>query len=153
MPGEGLADGLGVVGQLAGWDVWVTPTQAVPPAVPVGEDVPLGGGDADVGEVGGLLARVAQVNGPQDEHLAADDRVGVGVPVGEYGRLLVGGQGGAKPSSHPWLRRKGGSLTGNSRRHRRPDEQINCHRAGYNFVPIFRGEDPGNYSRCTLFAA
>jgi len=99
--GEGLTDGVGVVGPFARRDVAVAPPESVQPAVAVGQDVPLGGGDADVGQVGRLLAGVAEVDGPQDEHLAADDRIGVFVPVGENGGLFVGGQGGAKPGGHP----------------------------------------------------
>ena len=96
-----------MVGQFARRDVTVASPESVQPAVAVGQDVSLGGGDADVGEAGGVLTAVAEVDGPQDEHPAADDRVGVAVAVGEDGRLLVGGQGGAKPSSHPWLRGMG----------------------------------------------
>lgn len=100
--GEGPRDGVGVVGQFADRAVVrLPPPQAVEPAVAVGDQISLGGGDADTGQVGGLLAGVAEVNGPEDEHLATDDRVGVLVAVGENGGLLVRGQGGAKPSGHP----------------------------------------------------
>ena len=98
---EGLADDLGVVGQCARREVPVASPESVQPAVAIGQDVPLGGGEADVGQVGGLLAGVAEVDGPQDEHLAADDRVRVGVTVGQDGRSLGGGQSGAEPGGHP----------------------------------------------------
>lgn len=39
--------------------------------------------------------------GPEDEHLAADDRLRVLVAVREDGDLLVDGQGGAEPGGHP----------------------------------------------------
>lgn len=100
--GKGSRDGVGVVGQFADRAaVRLPPPQAVESTVAVGDQVSLGGGDADTGQVGGLLAGVAEVNGPEDEHLATDDRVGVLAAVGENGGSLVGGQGGAKPSGHP----------------------------------------------------
>ena len=44
------------------------------------------------------------MDGPQDEHLVADDRIGVLVAVGQDAGLVVRGQGGAEPGGHPKLR-------------------------------------------------
>jgi hypothetical protein len=99
--GEGIPDGVGVAGECADGDVPVAAGQAVELAVAVGEEVALGGGDADAGDPGGLFAGVPEVDGPEDEHLAADDRIGVVVAVGEDAVLFVGGEGGSKPGGHP----------------------------------------------------
>ena len=89
--------------------------QAAESAIAVGEQVSPGGGDADGGEVGGLLAGAAEVDGPRDEHLAADDGVRVLVAVGADGGLFVGGQGGAKPSGHPRLPESDGETSARRR--------------------------------------
>ena len=81
--GEGRLDGVGVGGEMARGAAGDFPAlEAVESAVAVGEDGPLRGGNADVGEASGLFAGVSQVDGPEDVHLAADDRIGMAVAVG-----------------------------------------------------------------------
>jgi len=101
---EGRFDGVGLGGQFGGRaGRRFPPGEGVPSAIPVRDQGPLGGGDADGGEVGRLLAGVAEVDGLQDVQLAADDRIGVGVAVGQNAGRLVGGSGGAELSGHPRL--------------------------------------------------
>jgi len=75
--------------------------EAFESAISVGDDVALGSGHADVGEAGSLFAGVSEVDGPKDEHLTADERVGMSVAVVEDRRLNVGRQGRAEPVLHP----------------------------------------------------
>ena len=62
--------------------------KAVRPAVAVGRHVPLDGRPAETGDLGGLLPGDAAVEQPEDEHLAADVRLGVGIPLGVDDRRL-----------------------------------------------------------------
>ena len=87
-------------GEFADRDVPVAADQAVDLSVAEGQDVARGGGGAHVGDPGGFRASVAEVDGPEDEHLAADGRIGV-VAAGEDANLFVGGEDGSKPSGHP----------------------------------------------------
>jgi len=75
--------------------------ETVESAVAVGDDVTLGGGDADIREAGRLSAGVSQMDGPQHQHLAAHDRVAMPVAMIKNHRLNVGGQDRAKPVHHP----------------------------------------------------
>jgi len=77
------------------------PPQAVRPAVAVGRHVPLDGRPAETGDLGGLLPGDAAVEQPEDEHLAADVRLGVGIPLRIDDRLLGIRERDPKPS-HPW---------------------------------------------------
>lgn len=100
--GEGRLDGVRVVGQFApglvsGWASF----ESVESAVAIGEDVAFGGGDADMGELGGLFAGMSQVNGPEDVHFATDDGIGVVIAVGEKGGLFGGRENRPAPSRHP----------------------------------------------------
>ena len=100
--GEGLLDDRGMGGEIARRAAGdFAAFETVEPAVAIGNDIPLRGGDADMGETGGILAGVPEVNRPEDIHLAADDRIGMLVAVRENGRLDVRSQSGAKPSCHP----------------------------------------------------
>jgi len=63
--------------------------ETVESAVAVGNDIALRGGNADVGEPGGVLAGVSEVDRPEDIRLAADDRIGMLVAVRKNGRLDV----------------------------------------------------------------
>ena len=67
----------------------------------MGEEVSLGGSDADTGDSGGLFTGVTQVDGPEDEHFASDDGVGVMIAVVTDEDLFVGRKFGAIPSGHP----------------------------------------------------
>ena len=99
---EGPFDGVGVGGQFTRRAGRRLPSgEGIQPAIAVRDQVSLGGGHADGGEVGRPLPGVAQVDGPQDVQLAADDRLGVPVAVGQNAGSLFGGEGGAEPSGHP----------------------------------------------------
>ena len=82
--------------------------EAVESAVAIGNDVTLGGGDADMGEAGGVQPGVSEMDRPEDIHLAANDRVGMPVAVRENGRLDVRSQSRAKPGCHPELQDRAG---------------------------------------------
>ena len=75
--------------------------EAVESAVAVGEDGPLRGGNADVGEASRVLSGVPEVDGPEDVRRAADDRIGMAVAVGEDGGSEVGGERRAEPGRRP----------------------------------------------------
>ena len=44
-------------------------------AIAIGEDVAFGGGDADVSDLGRLVAGVSEVDGPENVHLGSHDGI------------------------------------------------------------------------------
>jgi hypothetical protein len=100
--GQRLPDDRGTGGEIArGAAGDAAALETVESAVAVGNDVPLRGGDADVGEAGRVLSGMPEVDGPEDVHLAADDRIGMPVAVREDGGSEVGGKRRAEPGRHP----------------------------------------------------
>jgi len=136
--GQRLPDDRGMGGEIArgaaGDDAAL---ETVESAVAVGEDVPLRGGDADVGEAGRVLSGMPEVDGPEDVHLAADDGVGMPVAVGEDGGLEVGGKRRAKPGRHLRLRNRAGETSAHfvdlSKAETGSREKINPCRVGYSW--------------------
>lgn len=105
--GERLFDDVGVGGEFAGRPGSdFTTLQAVETAVAKGDEVSLGGGDAQSGKFGGLFAGVAEMNGPQDVHLAADYRIRMVITIGQHTGLFVGGEVRSEPGCHPWHSKK-----------------------------------------------
>ena len=90
-----------MAGELADREMPVAADKALEMAVAEGEEAALGRGDADMGDPGGLLAGVPEVDDPEDEHLAAYGRIGMAIAVGEDAGLLFGGENGSKPGGHP----------------------------------------------------
>ena len=95
---ERLADQVAIGGQFAHRALDVPLPQAVQAPVSERGDVPLDGGSSDPGDLGRLLARQSAVQQPEDQHLFADPRVGMGGPLLIDDPLLLFGQLHAKPS-------------------------------------------------------
>ena len=72
-------------------------TKVVQPALAVGGHVPLGGRPPEARDFGGLGSGDAAMEEPQDEHLAADVGLGVGIPLGIDDRLLGVREGDPEP--------------------------------------------------------
>ena len=95
---ERLADQVAIGGQFAHRPLDVPLPQPVQAPVSERGDVALDGGSSDPGDLGRFLARQSAVQQPEDQHLFADPRVGMGGPLLIDDPLLLFGQLHAKPS-------------------------------------------------------